>query len=140
MTKVETMSNAEWNVMRIFWTLGQATSKEAIMYLQRKTDWKEATIKTLIIRLQKKGFLKADEASRPYVYTPLIEESDAIHESVNNLFDSLCCMKKGQAIEDLINNSEISKSDINDIISLLNKKIISAPEEVECDCLGKETA
>ncbi|AKP68165.1 CopY/TcrY family copper transport repressor [Companilactobacillus ginsenosidimutans] len=137
-TKIETMSDAEWTVMRIFWTLGQGTSKDAIMYLKRKTDWKEATVKTLIIRLQKKNFLKADESSRPYVYKPLIEESEAIHENVNHMFNSLCCMKKGQAIEDLINNSDISKSDITDMINLLNKKAETAPDKVECDCLGKE--
>jgi Predicted transcriptional regulator len=56
MTEIETMSKAEWQVMRIIWTLGQATSKEVIDILERKTDWKSATIKTLIIRLQKKTF------------------------------------------------------------------------------------
>lgn len=136
MTKIETMSDAEWNVMRIFWTLGSGTSKDAIMYLKRKTDWKEATVKTLIIRLQKKNFLKADESNRPYVYTPLIKEEDAIHENVNHLFNSLCCMRKGQAIEDLIENSDISKSDIDEMIDLLKQKKHTAPEKVECDCLG----
>jgi hypothetical protein len=45
-------------------------------------------------------------------------------------------MRKGRAIEDLIQNSEISKSDINDMIELLNKKQETAPDKVECDCLG----
>ncbi|MCH4008850.1 CopY/TcrY family copper transport repressor [Companilactobacillus sp.] len=136
MRNIETMSDAEWNVMRIFWTLGKGTSKDAIMYLKRKIDWKEATIKTLIVRLQKKDFLKADETSRPYIYTPTIKEEDAIDQNVNRLFNSLCCMRKGRAIEDLIQNSEISKSDINDMIELLNKKQETAPDKVECDCLG----
>lgn len=138
MQNIETMSDAEWNVMRIFWTLNQGTSKDAIMYLQRKTDWKEATVKTLIIRLQKKGFLKADESSRPYVYHPLIKENEAIHQNINRLFNSLCCMKKGKAIEDLIGNSDISKGDIDDMIKLLKDKRTTAPEKVECDCLGDE--
>lgn len=137
MNKIETMSDAEWNVMRIYWTLGQGTSKDAIMYLKRKTDWKEATVKTLIIRLQKKGFLKADEQSRPYVYQPMISESDAIHQNVNRLYNSLCCMKKGQALEDLIDNSEISKGDIDDMIAMLQEKKQTAPDKVQCDCLGE---
>jgi CopY/TcrY family copper transport repressor len=135
-TKIETMSDAEWNVMRIFWTLGGGTSKDAIMYLKRKTDWKEATVKTLIIRLQKKNFLKADESSRPYVYKPMIDEADAIHENVSHLFNSLCSMEKGKAIEDLIAESEISKDDIDDIIKLLQEKRQTAPNKVACDCLG----
>lgn len=135
MTEIETMSKAEWQVMRIIWTLGQATSKEVIDILERKTDWKSATIKTLIVRLQKKNFLKAEETKRPYVYKPLIDEDMAIHQSVNNLFDNLCCMRKGQAIKDLVQNSEISQSDISDIVEALNVKAKTAPEEVECNCL-----
>jgi copper transport repressor, CopY/TcrY family len=135
MKEIENMTKSEWQVMRIIWTLGQTTSKNVIEILEKKTDWKSATIKTLIIRLQKKGFLIADEKTRPYIYKPLISESDAIHQSVNNLFDSLCCMKKGKAIEDLIDNSDISQADIKDMIELLNNKLTTAPKEVECDCL-----
>lgn len=135
MTEVETMSKAEWQVMRIIWTLGQATSKQVIEILERKTDWKDATIKTLIGRLQKKEFLKADGIKRPYVYQPLISEDSAIHQSVNELFDNLCCMKKGNAINDLIEGSEISQTDISEIIKTLNKKAQTAPEQVDCNCL-----
>jgi len=135
MAEVETMSKAEWQVMRIIWTLGQATSKQVIDILEKKTDWKAATIKTLIIRLQKKNFLCADEANRPYIYKPLIAEDSAIDQSVNNLFDSICCMKKGQAINEIIDNSEISQSDIAEIIKNLTKKAKTAPEIVECNCL-----
>lgn len=135
MKEVESMSRAEWQVMRIIWTLGQATSKQVIEILERKTDWKSATIKTLIGRLQKKNFLQADETNRPYVYKPLISENAAIHESVTELFDNLCCMKKGMAIDDLINNSEISQSDIVKIMQTLNQKAKTAPEKVNCNCL-----
>jgi Penicillinase repressor. len=69
------------------------------------------------------------------VYKPLIDEDLAIHQSVNNLFDNLCCMRKGQAIKDLVQNSEISQSDISSIVEALNAKAKTAPEEVECNCL-----
>lgn len=135
MKEVETMSRAEWQVMRIIWTLGEATSKQVIEILERKTDWKAATIKTLMIRLQKKNFLKAEETKRPYIYQPMIQEDEAIHESVNELFDSICCMRKGTAINDLIENSDISQNDISKIMQTLNQKAQTAPEVVECDCL-----
>lgn len=135
MNEIENMTKAEWQVMRVVWTLNGATSKQVIEVLEPKTDWKQATVKTLIVRLQKKNFLKADESKRPYIYSPEISESDAIHQSTNNMFDSLCCMKKGKAIGDLIQNSEISKSDIRDLINLLEEKEKNAPETVKCDCL-----
>ena len=47
-------------------------------------------------------------------------------------------MRKGYAIKDLIDNSEISKSDISAIIETLNQKKATAPEVVECDCLESD--
>ncbi|MFH5811139.1 CopY/TcrY family copper transport repressor [Companilactobacillus sp. FL22-1] len=135
MTEITTMSHAEWQVMRIIWTLGQASSKQIIEILERKTGWKAATVKTLMIRLQKKHFLQADETKRPYIYQPLIGEEQAIHESVNELFDNLCCMQKGHAINDLIENSAISQTDIATLLQTLNQKAKTAPKEVDCDCL-----
>ncbi|WP_125760542.1 CopY/TcrY family copper transport repressor [Companilactobacillus hulinensis] len=135
MNEIENMTKAEWQVMRIIWTLGQSTSKQVIEVLERKTEWKQATIKTLIVRLQKKGFLKADESVRPYVYHPQVSEDDAIHQNVNNMFDNLCCMKKGQAIGDLIEHSDISKSEIQELIDQLQDKKETAPDKVMCDCL-----
>lgn len=79
--------------------------------------------------------MKAEGTERPYVYKPLIDEDLAIHQSVNNLFDNLCCMKKGQAVKDLVQNSEISKNDISEIIEVLKVKASTAPKEVECNCL-----
>ncbi|WP_129044634.1 CopY/TcrY family copper transport repressor [Companilactobacillus metriopterae] len=137
MADIENMTQAEWQVMRIIWTLNGATSKQVIDVLTKKTSWKQATIKTLIVRLQSKGYLEVDKKVRPYTYSPVIKEEDAIDQSVNHLFASLCCMRKGQAIENAIENSDISKSDINELITILTKKSKDAPEEVMCDCLGE---
>lgn len=52
------ISDAEWEVMRIIWTLETASSSEVIKELQAKKDWSESTIKTLMGRLVQKGLLK----------------------------------------------------------------------------------
>ena len=49
------ISDAEWEVMRIIWTLETASSSEVIKELQAKKDWSESTIKTLMGRLVQKG-------------------------------------------------------------------------------------
>ncbi|WP_236585115.1 BlaI/MecI/CopY family transcriptional regulator [Companilactobacillus farciminis] len=54
--KVE-ISSAEWQIMRIVWTLKHVTSSEIINLMQKKQTWSDSTIKTLITRLTKKNFL-----------------------------------------------------------------------------------
>lgn len=49
------ITDAEWEVMRIIWTLGKAHSNKVITELQAECDWTESTIKTLLRRLVKKA-------------------------------------------------------------------------------------
>lgn len=52
------ISDAEWEVMRIIWTLDEVKSSEIIDQLSEKMSWTESTIKTLIRRLVDKGLVK----------------------------------------------------------------------------------
>ncbi|MBT9003455.1 BlaI/MecI/CopY family transcriptional regulator, partial [Lactobacillus delbrueckii subsp. bulgaricus] len=52
-----TISDSEWEVMRIIWTLEPVSSTKIIQELQAKKDWSESTIKTLLRRLVKKDLL-----------------------------------------------------------------------------------
>ena len=53
-----TISSAEWEVMRVLWAKGQATSSEIIAIVAKKLDWSASTVKTLLGRLADKGWVK----------------------------------------------------------------------------------
>ena len=55
-----TISSAEWEVMRVLWAKGQATSSEIIAILSKKLDWSASTVKTLLGRLADKGKVPHD--------------------------------------------------------------------------------
>lgn len=49
-TNEKTMTASEWEVMRIIWTLGEATSRQLIRILGQKNKWSPSTVKTQIGR------------------------------------------------------------------------------------------
>lgn len=126
---------AEWQVMRIIWTLGHSTSSQIIDILQQKVDWKPATIKTLLRRLVEKGALKTTKQGRAFIYTPLIKEQITMNEAADQLFSSICEMHLGSTLDHVIESATLSKDDIKRLQDLLRKKIQNAPEKVECNCV-----
>lgn len=126
---------AEWQVMRIIWTLGHSTSSQIIDILQQKVDWKPATIKTLLRRLVEKGALKTTKQGRAFIYTPLIKEQITMNEAADQLFSSICEMHVGSTLDHVIESATLSKDDIKRLQDLLSKKIQNAPEKVECNCV-----
>lgn len=132
------ISPAEWQVMRVVWTLKEVTSAQVIDILQRKEDWQAATIKTLLHRLVKKGALKTTRHGRAFIYRPLVEEQVTMDNAVDQLFSSICQMHAGQSLIHVIKHTQLSKQDITALQALLAKKAIDAPEMVDCDCVPGE--
>lgn len=129
------ISPAEWQVMRIVWTLGQVTSTQVIEILQRKVDWKPATVKTLLRRLVQKQALKTTKQGRCFIYEPLVGEQDTMNMAADELFSSICEMHVGSTLEHVIAEHDLSKDDINKLQSILKQKAINAPETVDCNCV-----
>jgi len=130
-----TISDAEWRVMRIVWTLKETDSRTIINLLEQQHDWKPATIKTLIGRLVKKGALATTKQGRQFIYTPLIPEQAAMDTALTNEISQMCAMHRGTAIAHVLADTEMSRADVQNLIDVLAKKLPTAPESVRCDCL-----
>lgn len=135
-TNADTITPAEWELMRIVWTKGAIATRDIIALMQHKRAWSESTIKTLLNRLVKKGFLTTERDNRKFIYHPAIAEITAMDDAASTLFDHLCAMKKGKALINLVQNQEMCRADIESMISVLEGKLATAPETMTCDCLG----
>src|SRR5262245_55159767 len=62
------ISEAEWDVMKIVWDHGPLTSGDVVKRLADEKAWKPRTIKTLLARLVRKGAVSADESDGKYLY------------------------------------------------------------------------
>lgn len=133
MEKDINITDAEWRIMRVIWTLDSATSRELIDILGESMDWKPATIKTLLRRLSDKGIVKTKKDGNKFIYTATMDESDTIDLASKKFFNQVCAKKVGSAIAYLIDNSELTQADVDKIQASLNAK--EPVEEIECNCI-----
>ena len=128
------ITDAEWEVMRVVWANTQVTSKEVISILEKKMEWKQATIKTLLGRLVEKGALNTEQEGRKYIYSANIEEKEAVRSFTNDIFDRICRKNVGNVIESIIKYHTLSFDDIQRLEEILEMKKAFAVEEVDCQC------
>lgn len=133
--KNQTISDSEWEVMRIVWTLNDAYANQIIEQLQDKYNWSESTIKTLIRRLVNKGFLKADKDGRRFIYSATVSQTEMMAKASKELLDKMCDMHKGEVLLELLTSSPISQKDLTKIQTVVDEKMKSAPAKVPCNCL-----
>lgn len=106
-----------------------------IEILSRKKEWSSSTIKTLLSRLTDKGFLNVKKDGRKNIYITAINEQDAYSFLAERVFNNMCCMHYGETIYSIIDQIELSQSDIDSLIQLLKDKRKAAPEKVKCRCI-----
>ena len=115
------ITEAEWLVMKVLWAHPSSYSSEVIEELDKTTDWKPNTIKTLLSRLVAKKVVKFRKENNAYIYTPILSEEECTEiesESLlNRLFNGSCNLM----VSRLINANKLSKEDINELRVLLNK-------------------
>ncbi|EHJ52187.1 CopY/TcrY family copper transport repressor [Streptococcus macacae] len=129
------ISNAEWEVMRVVWAKKATSSSEIIAVLGQAYDWSASTIKTLITRLSEKGYLTSQRQGRKYIYSSVMTEEEALNQQVSDLFSRICLKKHKALIKNLIQETPMTMSDIEDLEALLLSKKASAAAEVECHCI-----
>ncbi len=80
-----TISDAEWQVMRVIWSDAPTTSAHVIRVLSKPKNWTPATIKTLLGRLVAKKAIDFKQDNRTFYYFPLVTEQECIREE-NRMF------------------------------------------------------
>ncbi|MGF3066809.1 CopY/TcrY family copper transport repressor [Facklamia sp. P12945] len=131
---VPSITDAEWEIMRIVWAHHSLTSRQIIDTASQFSDWKEATIKTLINRLLQKEHLTLEGEHKPYQYQANISEKEAVHAEISKLLNRICNKDKAPFIHQIINDVILSQADCQQLIKQLQDKGKQAPSQVKCNC------
>ncbi len=129
------ISEAEWEVMRVVWSNNQVTSKLVIEILQEKKSWSVSTIKTLLSRLVEKDMLQTEKIGNKFLYSAKCLENDCLEVLTTNFVRKFCAKKTKNIIKYAIEENNLSKNDIDEIIEILSKKRKTAKDIIPCNCI-----
>lgn len=115
------ISEAESRVMAVLWERMEATAEDVVSALREQTDWQEATIKTLLNRLLKKGAIAAEVEGRRYRYRPLLKQSDWVQEESSSLLQRLFDGRVAPLVAHFSERGKLSKQDIDELRQLIGE-------------------
>lgn len=129
------ISNSEWEVMRIIWTLENVGSSEIINILKDKKNWSPSTVKTLISRLVEKKLISYKKIANKNIYYSKLTEKEGVSNIIYDVLNKVCSKKIPNILEIIVENTEMSKNDIEQLEDILKKKKLIAPDTVKCNCV-----
>ncbi len=92
------LSGLEHLVMSVIWDRGSATGEEVRTALAGRHPMKESTARTMLTRLEDKGYLRRRVDGRTNVYSSVSEPQSVAAGAVRQIIDRLC----GGSVEQLL--------------------------------------
>lgn len=115
------ISDAESVVMEVLWRRNPLAADEIAAALTNERDWREATVKTLINRLLKKGALTAQPDGRRYLYTPAINRDVWLRSQSTGLLDRLFGGKVAPLVAHFSEHRKLTRDDIAELKRIVAK-------------------
>lgn len=121
MNNTLSISDAEWEVMKVIWKKDKITANEIIDELSKNIDWKANTIKTLINRLLKKGVISFQKNGKEYLYYSVASEEECVKAESETFLKKVFNGSVNSMILNFVKSEKLSEKDIEELKQILNK-------------------
>lgn len=122
MKKLPRISEAEWQVMKVVWGRGRATTNDVVDALAPATDWKPKTIMTMLKRLVDKGALGYTQKGRIYEYFARVGEVECEKAESRSFLARVYGGSLKPMLSHFLEEDALSKEDIEDLKRMLDEK------------------
>ena len=118
------ISSAESVVMAALWRRSPLTAEAIAAEVAQAQGWTEATVKTLINRLLKKGAIAAARDGRRYLYRPVLAREAYVTAESQGLLDRLFDGRLAPLVSHFSQGGKLSPEDLAEL-----KRLIAEIEE-----------
>ena len=116
------ISDAEARVMDVLWRGRPGMpAEEVIAALVSEQRWQEATVKTLLNRLLKKGAISASKDGRRYLYSAVLKREQWISSESGGMLDRLFGGRVAPLVAHFGKHRKLSAADIAELKKLVEE-------------------
>ncbi|HEV3041818.1 MAG TPA: BlaI/MecI/CopY family transcriptional regulator [Candidatus Angelobacter sp.] len=109
-------------IMSSIWQRGSATAEQVREDLAPKCKLKESTVRTLLGRLEKKGFLKHKVEGRAYAYSSIDEPQGFAVRAVRQIIEKFCAGSAEQLIVGMVDDEVLDADQLRRLADEIEKK------------------
>jgi BlaI family transcriptional regulator, penicillinase repressor len=106
------LGGLEHAVMQVIWTAGPGTVESVHAAVARDRDLKEVTTRTVLRRLEQKGYLQHDVSGRAYIYRAVEPRRSLAARTVRQIIDRLCHGSVEELVSGLVDGDVLSDAEL----------------------------
>jgi BlaI family transcriptional regulator, penicillinase repressor len=122
------LSELEHQLMEILWKLGSGTAEQIREALAPRHTLTDSTIRTVLRRLQVKGYVQHKIEGRAFVYSGVEQPRNVAVRAVRQILDRFCDGSLEQLLVGLVENEVVDRAELRELARKLARKPISKKE------------
>jgi BlaI family penicillinase repressor len=116
------LTELENAVMRAVWDQGPCSVETVHQVISRTRSLKEGTTRTLLRRLEQKGYLKHEEKDRAYIYTAVEAARSMAARAVRQIVDRLCMGSFEELVSGLVESKILSNAELDKLEAFVRSR------------------
>lgn len=122
---IKKLPDAEFEIMKAIWhsdnPITSSILTEKLKFLLPDKDWKQQIVLTMLVRLEKKGFLKSDKNGKERNYYAVVSEDEYIWIEAENFRKRFNGGKLSGLVKALYNDENLSQDEVDELKAWINK-------------------
>lgn len=121
------LSQAQRTIMEIVWDRGEVSANDVRKILSEKRALARNTVRTLLERMEEKGWLKHREDGRTFIYSAAQAREVSIGQRVLEVIEHVCGGSPEELMTALLDYRGLSAQELKRIRALLDEAKASKP-------------
>jgi len=108
--------------MNLIWESGKATAADIQKMLAASRPLKDSTIRTVLLRLEEKGYVQHEIDGRTYVYSCLEQPRSVAAQAVQQILDRFCHGSLEALLAGMVDDKLVDTDELREIVGRLSKQ------------------
>lgn len=109
-------------VMQAVWNAAPASVEAVHRVVSQKRNVKEATVRTLLRRLEHKGYLRHEIEGRAYLYDAVEPSRSLAARAVRQIIDRLCQGSVAELVSGMVDARVLSASELKELEEIVRSR------------------
>jgi BlaI family penicillinase repressor len=118
----KSLSELEHEIMRIVWALGPVGSERIRETLAPTRPLRDSTIRTVLRRLQEKGYVKHEVQGRTFIYSGVEPPRNVAVRAVRQIIDKFCGGSLEQLLVGMVENKVVDRAELQELARKIARK------------------
>src|ERR1700723_2713108 len=121
-SRLKNLGEVEQLVMDYVWSHGPSTSEECREGLASSRPMKDSTIRTVLRRLEKKGYLTHETQGRTFIYKASDARQNVAVRAVKGIIDRFCGGSAEQLVLGMVDNAVLDRKQLERLARKIAEK------------------